>query len=222
MPHYRLGHTRTCAQGNDEIGATNMPAEPLDNRNPLSPKDSREVRTSFASGGVKCTARSKRTGEPCQAPAALGGNVCRAHGGNAPQTKAKAQARLAQAADVLVQRLLRFALDRDAPDAIALAAIRDALDRAGLGARQAIEIGVDPKPWENVLADLAGIAPISREESQIRRGILPTPALEVVDAEVVDAPDDASAEADPITIGLLPLDEAVGAARDRPRPPDRL
>ena len=30
--------------------------------------------------GKRCTARSKRTGEPCSNPAALGWNVCRMHG----------------------------------------------------------------------------------------------------------------------------------------------
>jgi hypothetical protein len=50
----------------------------------------------------------------------------RVHGDSAPQVKAAAQRRLEHAADVLVQRLLSFALDGDAPDAIALAAIRDA------------------------------------------------------------------------------------------------
>ena len=70
----------------------------------------------------------------------MGGNVCRAHGGAAPQTKAKAQRRLQQAADVLVQRLLSFALDGDVADPVALAAIRDALDRAGMNAKTAVEI----------------------------------------------------------------------------------
>ena len=30
--------------------------------------------------GKRCTARSKRTGEPCRNPAVLGWNVCRMHG----------------------------------------------------------------------------------------------------------------------------------------------
>ena len=65
-------------------------------------------------------------------------NDCPVHGGAAPQVKAAAKRRLDQAADVLVQRPLKFALDGDAPDHVALAAIRDALDRAGMGAN---------KPW---------------------------------------------------------------------------
>jgi hypothetical protein len=76
---------------------------------------------------VRCTARSKSTGQQSQRPAILGGNVCYHHGGNAPQTKAKARRRLEQAADALVARLLSFALDGDTSDNVALcknAAIR--------------------------------------------------------------------------------------------------
>ncbi|BBX53146.1 hypothetical protein GCM10009645_54040 [Mycolicibacterium poriferae] len=43
--------------------------------------------------------------------AARGANVCRVHGGAAPQVKAAARRRLDRAADVLVQRLLGMALD---------------------------------------------------------------------------------------------------------------
>ena len=150
----------------------------------------------------------------------LGGNVCYHHGGNAPQTKAKAQSRLAQAADALVRRLLRFALDGKVADPVAIAAIRDAVDRADLGARQALEFSVgDPKPYEQIMADLAGVAPISREESHARRGQTPQPALaggalEVVDAEVVDAPD-APASAVPPGTGLAPYDALEDARRRR-------
>lgn len=42
-----------------------------------------------------CTARTKN-GRQCRNPAIPGGNVCRIHGGNAPQVRAKAQARLAE------------------------------------------------------------------------------------------------------------------------------
>jgi hypothetical protein len=75
----------------------------------------------------------------------------RAHGGAAPQTKAKAQRRLQQAADTLVQRLLSFALDGKVTDPVALQAIGDALDRAGLTPKTAVEIGVALKPWETVM-----------------------------------------------------------------------
>lgn len=143
----------------------------------------------------KCTARSQRTGEQCRRPAARGANVCPVHGGAAPQVKAAARRRLDQAADVLVQRLLKFALDGDAPDHVALAAIRDALDRAGMGAKQAVEVEVKPPaPWEEVLGDVVHITKAQHEA--MKRGeyapapqpALPTLADDIVDAEVVDGP----------------------------------
>lgn len=42
----------------------------------------------------KCTARRSGDKQPCGAWAIKGGNVCRIHGGMAPQTKAKAKQRL--------------------------------------------------------------------------------------------------------------------------------
>jgi len=94
-----------------------------------------------------------------------------------------------------VQRLLGQALDSDAPDHVALAAIRDALDRAGLGAKQAVGVEAELKPYERVLESVTGLATISRAESRERRGLRATPApadppepMEVVDAEVVDPP----------------------------------
>ena len=48
--------------------------------------------------------------------------MCYHHGGDAPQVKAKAQRRLQQAADALVQRLLGFALDGNVTDPVELQA----------------------------------------------------------------------------------------------------
>lgn len=157
------------------------------------PLDRADLLADLAAGDHRCTARSKRTGERCKLPSMLGGNVCRAHGGAAPQTRAKAQRRLAQAADVLVQRLLNFALDGDTPDHVALQAIRDALDRAGLGAKQSVELSAkEPEPWEEMFMDFARV---SRERhARLKRGEpeLSAPAhdgaepMEIVDAELVD------------------------------------
>ena len=43
----------------------------------------------------KCTAKKASTGAPCKMPPIRGGMVCPAHGGRAPQVKAKAARRLA-------------------------------------------------------------------------------------------------------------------------------
>lgn len=45
---------------------------------------------------AKCTGRSSRTGGPCQAYPVRGATVCVAHGGKAPQVKAKAKQRVAE------------------------------------------------------------------------------------------------------------------------------
>lgn len=47
----------------------------------------------------RCSARSKRTGQPCQRRPILGGTVCIMHGGKSPQVKAKAAERLADLID---------------------------------------------------------------------------------------------------------------------------
>ena len=108
-------------------------------------------------------------------------NVCRSHGSEAPQTRAKAQRRLPQAADVLVQRLLSLALDGDTPDNVALSAIIAALDRAGLSVKTAGTLEVTVKPFERVF-DAITAGPRDPEQ----------PALEApndedrLDAEAID------------------------------------
>ncbi len=72
----------------------------------------------------------------------LGTTVCRMHGGAAPQVKRAAQTRLLMAQDRLMAQLLTIAEDKSEPTPVRLAAIRDALDRAGLGARQALDLDV--------------------------------------------------------------------------------
>ena len=88
--------------------------------------------------------------------------------------KAAAKRRLDQAADVLVQRLLGFALDGDTPDNIALAAIRDALDRAGLVAPKTLDVAIGPRPYEEVFDS---IVTTSRAKSRAQRGYKPQPEL---------------------------------------------
>jgi len=76
-------------------------------------------------------------------------------------------------------------------EAVKLNAIRDALDRAGLGAKS--EVSVELKPYEQLFADLTGVANISRAEHHAhrRRPVLELP--DAIDAEVVAPADDGPA-----------------------------
>lgn len=47
--------------------------------------------------GQRCTAKTKRTDDRCKNYAIRGGNVCRIHGGGAPQVRRKADERVARA-----------------------------------------------------------------------------------------------------------------------------
>lgn len=86
---------------------------------------------------MKCTAK-RTNGELCNNWAIHGANVCRNHGGSAPQVKDAARRRLLEAVDPLMAELIRIALHGDS-EAVRTTAIRDALDRAGYGAKQKLE-----------------------------------------------------------------------------------
>jgi len=78
-----------------------------------------------------CHAHSSRTGAPCRNHAIAGGVVCRAHGGAVPNVRAAAERRIQSlvlpALATIAQAIKAF----DSEPAVALAAARDLLDRAG-------------------------------------------------------------------------------------------
>ncbi|MFE0751046.1 hypothetical protein [Gordonia sp. NPDC058843] len=189
-----------------------------------------------------CTAR-RTNGQPCTRIAIAGGNVCPAHGGLAPAIQAKARARLQSAADRMAKELLKIAVSDDAPDNVKLAAIRDALDRAGLSAKTSMEVDVTPKGFEQVLTAVIGGG--SRAESRSRRGATDDEANdpdgwmddEILEAQVVDSEDGYSPapalapvtpppatplpshEAPPANgSGLLPFEEALDRLHNTPPP----
>lgn len=96
----------------------------------------------------------KKDGTQCLKAPIEGGTVCSKHGGRAPHIKRAAQARIENAADRLAMQLLGMAEDPDMAPAVKLAAIRDALDRAGLSARTAVEVSVELKPYEKLFERL--------------------------------------------------------------------
>lgn len=128
-----------------------------------------------ASGKRYCSARSSRTGKPCRMYPVPGTNVCKMHGGSAPQVKAKAKQRIEYAADRMAKELLKMASDDHMPAAVKLNAIRDALDRAGLNAKHSVDVGVSLTPFEQIIYD--GVATVSREDSRAARGLEDDEAL---------------------------------------------
>lgn len=75
----------------------------------------------------KCTA-TNRQGKRCGKYAIPGGNVCRMHGGAAPQVQAKAMDRLMALQHPAINRLTKL-IDQEAFPTVAYAASRDVLDR---------------------------------------------------------------------------------------------
>ena len=84
-----------------------------------------------------CTAH-RSDGEPCRGQAIRGGSVCVVHGARAPQVKAKAEDRIRALVDPSLNRIARTIADDQNP-ALALAAARDILDRAGYKATEKIQ-----------------------------------------------------------------------------------
>lgn len=116
----------------------------------------------------RCRAHSSRTGEPCKNAALKGATVCRFHGGATKHVKAAARARLENAADRMARQLLGIALTADS-EAVMLAAVKDALDRAGLKAPSEVVLSQsDPKPYEQIFDD---IGTGTRADSRAARGV---------------------------------------------------
>jgi hypothetical protein len=182
----------------------------------------------------RCTAHRKN-GDRCKRAAIAGGRVCTHHGGIAPAVKAKARQRIEDAADRMARELLKMAVDENVSDAVKLAAIRDALDRAGLSARTAVSVVIAPKPWEQIFDDITGG---SRAESRRRRGIpddeldrwdttaletaSPYPdEIEIVDAELVEPEPDGtdsppSSNAEQLTVpAAVPTPSVTSSGDDR-------
>jgi hypothetical protein len=98
--------------------------------------------------------------------------------------------------------LLGFALDQGVPDAIALQAVRDALDRAGLSPKTAVEVDVAVKPFEQILTNR--IEGGSRAEWRRSKGIADEPPTALAEAPcALDAADDGIVDAELID----PLDD---------------
>src|ERR1700683_3705973 len=79
---------------------------------------------------MQCTATSKVKRKQCGREAIPGGNVCRYHGGAAPQVQKAAHLRLAALVDPAIGVLAANMKDRKKNPAVAPRAAEDVLDRA--------------------------------------------------------------------------------------------
>lgn len=90
---------------------------------------------------ITCTATAKSTGETCGNPRVPGAQVCRIHGGAAPQVKAAAARRVLEAlvgpALIKLRELLE---DEDTPAHVRFAAVKDILDRTGYKPVEQVEV----------------------------------------------------------------------------------
>jgi hypothetical protein len=108
----------------------------------------------------------------------------------------------------MARELLKIASDPNASEAVRVNAIKDALDRAGVSARTAVDVSVTAKPYETILERLEPIAGGSRAEHRRTRGIEETsPAL--VDPALPPANPDAPIDAEVMDDG----DEFLAAMR---------
>lgn len=182
-----------------------------------------------------CSAH-RSNGQPCRRAAINGGTVCATHGGRSPQVKRAARVRLEMAADRMAKELLGIASADDAPPAVKLAAIRDALDRAGLGAKTAVEVEVGLKPFEELLTGMT-MGSGSRAASRERRGEaddrqpdwLRDELEDAIDAEVVEDEPEAARPSTPWPTeppaspapasGLMDYEDALEQLRATSPPP---
>lgn len=86
----------------------------------------------------RCKAKSKQSGKQCAQAPIPGGEVCRFHGGAAPQVIAKARERLAALVDPAIDQLAKLLTTRKSD--VALKAVKDVLDRNDLKAPNQVKV----------------------------------------------------------------------------------
>ena len=141
----------------------------------------------------RCKAHRKN-GDRCKRAAIDGANECPQHGGRAPQVRAKAQRRLAEATDTMARALLKMATDDNVSDSVKLTAIRDALDRGGVGAKTQVDVGISVTPFEAILDSLESGSRSAYRRSVGREDDSDESQLALVDCLRADDDDDAIVE----------------------------
>ncbi len=89
---------------------------------------------------MQCTATNRQGGR-CKNPAIQGGNVCRFHGGKAPQVERAAGRRVLEALVGPALVVLKSIVDDETLEPrVRLAAARDILDRTGYAPAKQVEV----------------------------------------------------------------------------------
>ena len=101
---------------------------------------------------VKCHAH-KKDGTPCGRWSLKGSTVCTSHGAGTKAARAKAQLRLLMAADPAAAEMVAIMLDPKSPPNVRLSAAAQILDRAGLSAKQVVEVDAQ-EPWLVLLSKI--------------------------------------------------------------------
>ena len=108
---------------------------------PRGPIKARPPLDAITHEGRKCTAKSSRTGLPCQKSPIKGGTVCRTHGGSAPQVKQAAEKRLEELRPAAIRYLDWLVSQREYPSA-GLGAAKDILDRNDGRPHESVDMNV--------------------------------------------------------------------------------
>lgn len=137
----------------------------------------------------RCVAH-RTNGDRCRKFAIAGSTVCRTHGGATRHVKSKARARIENSADKMARKLLELASDENVSESVRLAAIKDALDRAGLKPVTTVEIGPTPG-FEEIFSDISSG---TRDESRKARGYIDADSetasetYDLIDDPVIEPP----------------------------------
>lgn len=136
-------------------------------------------------GAQRCVAHTPRG--RCLRPGAFGGTTCRNHGGTAPQVLAKAREAMQLSAYHNYLNTQGLA-DSAENEQVRLNANKDLLDRAGMGAKHALELSTPPAdPVDDILdAATFDVAKLSKAQHDALMGREPVAALPPAEPGILD------------------------------------
>lgn len=97
--------------------------------------------------------RIKKNGDPCKNAPMKGQQICHKHGGKAPQNLRKAAERISAAAPGAVARIEHLSKYAEKEE-LRLKANQDLLDRAGIGAKDSLDVNINVPMWKEALGEI--------------------------------------------------------------------